>query len=85
MVAGSASLLWRPASAPTVVASGAPRDNCPDLRRAGHAEDLYLVVRSLELTGRGRRRWTYRWKPALNAVATTLEGERVDCDGRGWG
>lgn len=28
---------------------------------------LYLVVRSLDPTGHGRRRWTMRWKPALNA------------------
>lgn len=26
---------------------------------------LYLVVRSLDPTGRGRKRWMNRWKPAL--------------------
>lgn len=35
---------------------------------------LYLVVRSLDPTGRGRKRWTNRWKPALNAFAITFEG-----------
>jgi putative transposase len=35
---------------------------------------LYMVVRSLDPTGRGRRRWMNRWKPALNAFAITFEG-----------
>jgi transposase-like protein len=30
---------------------------------------LYLVTRSVDLTGQGRARWTMRWKPALNAFA----------------
>jgi transposase-like protein len=34
---------------------------------------LYLVVRSLDPTGRGRKRWITRWKPALNAFAITFE------------
>ena len=33
---------------------------------------LYLVTRSLDPTGRGRARWTMRWKPALNAFAITF-------------
>ena len=33
---------------------------------------LYLVTRSLDPTGRGRTRWTMRWKPALNAFAITF-------------
>lgn len=33
---------------------------------------LYLVTRSLDPTGRGRTRWTMRWKPALNAFAMTF-------------
>lgn len=33
---------------------------------------LYLVTRSLDPTGRGRARWTVRWKPALNAFAITF-------------
>ncbi|EUA89010.1 putative transposase mutator type [Mycobacterium ulcerans str. Harvey] len=28
---------------------------------------LYLVTRSLDPTGTGQKRWTMRWKPALNA------------------
>ncbi len=35
---------------------------------------LYLVVRSLDPTGRGRARWQNRWKAALNAFAITFEG-----------
>jgi putative transposase len=33
---------------------------------------LYLVTRSLDPTGKGRARWTMRWKPALNAFAITF-------------
>lgn len=35
---------------------------------------LYLVTRSLDPTGRGRARWSMRWKPALNVFATVFEG-----------
>ena len=35
---------------------------------------LYLTVRSLDPTGRGKARWITRWKPALNAFAITFEG-----------
>lgn len=35
---------------------------------------LYLVVRSLDPTGKGATRWMNRWKPALNAFALTFEG-----------
>ena len=35
---------------------------------------LYLTVVSLDPTGRGRQRWTNRWKAALNAFAITFEG-----------
>jgi transposase-like protein len=35
---------------------------------------LYLVIRSLDPTGRGAERWMNRWKPALNAFAVTFEG-----------
>ena len=34
---------------------------------------LYLVVRSLDPTGRGADRWMNRWKPALNAFAVTFD------------
>ena len=36
---------------------------------------LYLVTRSLDPTGRGRTRWTMRWKPVINAFAITF-GDR---------
>jgi putative transposase len=35
---------------------------------------LYLVTRSLDPTGTGRKRWAMRWKPALNAFAITFAG-----------
>ena len=34
---------------------------------------LYLVVRSLDPTGKGAHRWMNRWKPALNAFALTFD------------
>ena len=33
---------------------------------------LYLVTRSLDPTGTGRTRWTMRWKPVIDAFATTF-------------
>lgn len=41
---------------------------------------LYLVVRSLDPTGRGAERWMNRWKPALNAFAITFEGRLFPTD-----
>lgn len=38
---------------------------------------LYLVTRSLDPTGKGRTRWTMRWKAPLNAFAITFPG-RLD-------
>jgi putative transposase len=38
---------------------------------------LYLVTRSLDPTGKGRARWSMRWKPALHAFAITFEGRTV--------
>jgi putative transposase len=38
---------------------------------------LYLVTRSLDPTGKGRARWSMRWKPALNAFAIAFEGRIV--------
>lgn len=35
---------------------------------------LYLAIRSLDPTGRGRARWMIRWKPALNAFSLAFEG-----------
>lgn len=41
---------------------------------------LYLVVRSLDPTGKGASRWMNRWKPALNAFAITFEGRILPND-----
>jgi transposase-like protein len=38
---------------------------------------LYLTIRSLDPTGRGRARWITRWKAALNAFAITFE-DRIE-------
>lgn len=35
---------------------------------------LYMVIMSLDPTGRGRQRWSNRWKAALNAFDVTFEG-----------
>jgi putative transposase len=35
---------------------------------------LYLTVVSLDPTGKGRQRWTNRWKAALNAFDITFDG-----------
>jgi transposase-like protein len=35
---------------------------------------LYLTVVSLDPTGTGRRRWSNRWKAALNAFDITFDG-----------
>lgn len=35
---------------------------------------LYLAIMSMDPTGRGRRRWSNRWKAALNAFEITFEG-----------
>ena len=43
---------------------------------------LYLTIRSLDPTGRGRARWAMRWKPALNAFAITFEGRIIPTENR---
>jgi transposase-like protein len=35
---------------------------------------VYLAVMSLDPTGTGRKRWTIRWKPALNAFEIAFDG-----------
>ena len=35
---------------------------------------LYLVIISQDPTGRGRQRWSNRWKAALNAFDITFDG-----------
>ena len=38
---------------------------------------VYLAVMSLDPTGRGRQRWTNRWKPALNAFTVAFPGRII--------
>jgi transposase-like protein len=35
---------------------------------------VYLAIMSMDPTGKGRRRWTNRWKPALNAFTIAFPG-----------
>ena len=35
---------------------------------------LYLAIMSLDPAGKGRKRWTNRWKAALNAFDITFDG-----------
>ena len=35
---------------------------------------VYMAIMSLDPTGQGRKRWTNRWKPALNAFDMTFDG-----------
>ena len=35
---------------------------------------VYLAITSLDPTGRGRQRWSNRWKAALNAFEITFDG-----------
>lgn len=36
---------------------------------------VYMALMSLDPTGKGRRRWTMRWKAPLNAFQTAFEGQ----------
>ncbi len=38
---------------------------------------VYLAIMSLDPTGRGRQRWTNRWKPALNAFTIAFPGRII--------
>jgi transposase-like protein len=35
---------------------------------------VYMAIMSLDPTGKGRKRWMMRWKPALNAFDMTFDG-----------
>jgi putative transposase len=57
------------------------RPHPPCRTRPGHFPNdtaalkcVYLAIMSLDPTGQGRRRWTIRWKPALNAFDMTFDG-----------
>jgi transposase-like protein len=39
---------------------------------------IYLAVMSLDPTGRGRQRWTNRWKPALNAFTIAFPSRIIN-------
>jgi transposase-like protein len=56
------------------------RGHFPDEQAA--LKHLYLTIVSLDPTGRGRRRWTNRWKAAPNAFDIAFDG-RVSA-GRKW-
>jgi len=51
-----------------------PRDQSPCAlpHRAGSVEVSVSGYQILDPTGRGRARWTMRWKPALKALAITF-------------
>jgi putative transposase len=38
---------------------------------------LYLAIMAIDPTGKGRQRWTNRWKPALNAFTIAFPGRLV--------
>jgi transposase-like protein len=38
---------------------------------------IFMAVMSLDPTGRGRQRWTNRWKPALNAFTIAFPGRII--------
>jgi transposase-like protein len=38
---------------------------------------VFLAIMSLDPTGRGRQRWTNRWKSALNAFTVAFPGRIV--------
>jgi putative transposase len=38
---------------------------------------IYMALMSLDPTGRGRQRWTNRWKPALNAFTVAFPGRII--------
>ena len=35
---------------------------------------VYLAIMSLDPTGKGQKRWSHRWKAALNAFEITFDG-----------
>jgi putative transposase len=39
---------------------------------------IYMAIMSLDPTGRGRQRWTNRWKPALNAFTVAFPGRIIE-------
>ena len=42
--------------------------------KAAALKCVYMALMSLDPTGKGRRRWTMRWKAPLNAFQIAFEG-----------
>jgi putative transposase len=49
-----------------------PRGHFPNEQAA--LKCVYMAVMSLDPTGAGRKHWTMRWKPALNAFDLAFDG-----------
>ncbi|GAA3478034.1 hypothetical protein GCM10018966_026300 [Streptomyces yanii] len=41
---------------------------------------VYMALMSLDPTGKGRKRWTMRWKAPLNAFQVAFEGRLTPTD-----
>jgi transposase-like protein len=39
---------------------------------------VYMAIMSLDPTGKGRQRWSNRWKPALNAFTVAFPGRIIN-------
>jgi hypothetical protein len=46
----------------------------PQLFRGLRLKCIYMAIMSLDPTGAGQRRWSIRWKPALNAFDMAFDG-----------
>jgi len=62
------SACWRWATTSSVNARG----HFPN--EAAALKCVYMAIMSLDPTGQGRRRWSIRWKPALNAFDIAFDG-----------
>ena len=49
----------------------------PTNRHDHVADAVCLAVMSLDPTGKGRQRWTNRWKPALNVFTMAFPNRRI--------
>jgi hypothetical protein len=55
-------------------ASPSPADLVDRRFAAEQLECVFMAIMSLDATGAGRKRWTMRWKPALNAFEIAAGG-----------
>ncbi len=60
------------ASTPASARPSAPADTSPTRHAA--LKCVYMALMSLDPTGKGRKRWTMRWKAPLNAFQIAFEG-----------